>query len=156
MMPETTDAIPRHRQAATIRWALLAVAVGAVLAALVTTFVTGGFKTDRVTRPQGAGDVQTTGAVAGAAFGNAKAGDCLTWSKPDATDLSKTECTQDHLFEVAAAVDLSKYPGAEFAPGAKFPGVLRFAELKEEHCAPAVRAYLGPRYDPSGKFSVGL
>lgn len=155
-MPETTVSSPHYRQAATIRWALLAVAVGAVIAALVTLLVSGGFQSNRPARPAAAGDVVATGAVAGEAFGSAQAGDCLTWNKPDATDLGKTDCTQDHLFEVAAAVDLSRYPGNEFAPGSRFPGVLRFSELKEEHCVPAVRTYLGSRFDPNGKFSVGL
>ncbi len=57
---------------------------------------------------------------------------------------------------MATDIDLSLYPGIEFGPGAKFPGVLRFSELRDEQCAPAVNTYLNGRFDPKGKFSVGL
>ncbi|WP_255450143.1 septum formation family protein [Skermania sp. ID1734] len=142
--------------AATTRRALAAVAVGAVVAAFATIFLTGGFKTDNDLQTHQPGKATSTGAVAGAAFGTAVQGDCLTWKKPDASDLSKVDCKQPHLFEVAAQIDLSKYPGAEFGPGSKFPGVLRFTELKDEDCVPAVRDYLGAKFDPNGKFDVGL
>ncbi|CAM3125341.1 septum formation family protein [Skermania piniformis] len=138
------------------RWALLAVAIGAIAAAVVTITVTGGFGKDRKLETRSPDDPATTGAVAGEAFGTATHGDCLTWTKADASDLSKVNCTDPHLFEVAQEVDLSNYLGAEFGPDAKFPGVLRFAELKQQHCVPAVQRYLNSKFDPNGKFSVGL
>ncbi|KAA0025064.1 septum formation family protein [Antrihabitans cavernicola] len=143
--------------AATTRRVLAAVAIGAIVAAIATIFLTGGFKKDKDLSVHPAGDAAAaTGAVAGEAFGSAAQGDCLTWKNPDASDLGKVDCKEPHLFEVASEVDLSKYPGAEFGPGSKFPGVLRFSELRDEHCAPAVNDYLGAKFDPNGKFDIGL
>ncbi|MFC4606137.1 septum formation family protein [Rhodococcus kronopolitis] len=147
----------RYLSAKTTRRALAAVAVGALLAALITIVFSDGFQSgDELISHPNTGGPMSTGAVAGKAFGTAGVGDCLTWTKDDAGDLSKVDCTDDHLFEVAAEVDLSIFPGTEFGPGSRFPGVLRFSELRDEHCTPAVNAYLGARYDPHGKFSVGL
>lgn len=147
----------RYMSARTTRRVLAAVALGAVLAALVTVVFSGGFKseTELISHPSTGGPM-STGAVAGTAFGTAAVGDCLTWTKDDASDLSKVDCSAKHLFEVAAEVDLSVFPGTEFGPGSRFPGVLRFSQLRDEHCAPAVNEYLGARYDPHGKYSVGL
>lgn len=146
----------RQLSATTTRRALIAVALGAVIAAITTVVIAGGFKGgDELTTDAG-GSLPATGAVAGKAFGTATAGDCLTWSAPDASDLEKVDCSEPHLFEVASEVDLSIFPGAEFGPGSRFPSVLRFSELRTEHCAPAVTEYLGDHFDPHGKFSVGL
>ncbi|HEY5853897.1 MAG TPA: septum formation family protein [Aldersonia sp.] len=149
------DATPARRRvsAKTTRRLLAAVAVAAVVVAFVTIFATGGFDKGDDAESTGAA---ATGAVAGEAFGTAAAGTCLTWTKSDASDLHQVDCNSEHLFEVAATVDLSQYPGAEFGPDSKFPGVLRFTELKDEHCTPAVQRYLGSKFDPNGKFSVGL
>lgn len=138
----------------TTRYALALVLVGAVVAA-VLTFVLTGSKHHAALSVHAPG-AQPTGAVAGAAFGTAQPGDCLTWSNPDASDLAKVDCGQPHLFEVAELIDLRAYPSSEFGTGTKLPGVLRFAELKDEHCLPAVREYLSGHFDPHGKFSVGL
>ncbi|WP_425302970.1 septum formation family protein [Nocardia otitidiscaviarum] len=140
--------------APTLRWGLLAVAVGAMVAALVTLFVSG-FDHGKVEAHSPSGP-QPTGAVAGAAFGTAKTGDCLTWSKADASDLQKVDCGSKHLFEVTADIDLSKYPGREFGAGSRFPDSLRFTELRDEHCVSAAQRYLGGKFDPRGKFVVGL
>ena len=77
-------------------------------------------------------------------------------SVDDASDLAKVDCNEQHLFEVAAEIDLAKYPSAEFGPESAFPGMLRFAELRDTHCVPAVKNYLNGKFDPFGKFSVGL
>ncbi|NNH74029.1 septum formation family protein [Nocardia uniformis] len=140
--------------APTLRWGLLAVAVGAVVAALVTLFVSG-FNHGKV-EAHNPGGAQPTGAVAGAAFGTAKQGDCLTWGKSNASDLQKVDCAGKHLFEVTADIDLSKYPGREFGSGSRFPDSLRFSELRDEHCVSAAQRYLGGKLDPRGKFVVGL
>ena len=137
------------------RRALMLVAAGAVLAALVTAVVAGFGGSDD--EPGGSTSaVVTTGAVAGEAFGTAVAGDCLTWTEIDASDLAKVDCAESHLFEVVKDIDLSVYPGAEWGPGSRFPSVLRFTELRDELCAPAAMDYLDGRFDPHGKFSVGL
>ncbi|MEU0545565.1 septum formation family protein [Nocardia sp. NPDC005978] len=140
--------------APTLRYGLLAVAVGAVAAALITLFVSG-FDSSRV-EAHTPGGSQPTGAVAGAAFGTAGQGDCLSWTKPNASDLVKVECDSKHLFEVTSDVDLSKYPGKEFGDGSRFPDSLRFSELRDEHCVSAAQSYLGGKFDPRGKFVVGL
>ncbi|MGY4650869.1 hypothetical protein ACVWWN_004665 [Mycobacterium sp. URHB0021] len=68
-------------------------------------------------------------------FGNAKAGDCLTWPDNQPDKPSFVLCRDDHLFEVAAAVDMDHF---------------------QEPCQLTVQRYLGPRYDPDGKFTVGV
>ncbi|QIS08050.1 septum formation family protein [Nocardia arthritidis] len=142
-----------HLPAAKLRWGLLAVAAGAVIAALVTLFVTG-FRNDKGLEAHNPAVPGST--ILDKQFGTADRGDCLTWSKPDRTDLTKVSCSGKHLFEVAADIDMSKYPGVEFGPGSRFPDSLRLTELKEEHCLPAVQNYLGGRYDPRGRYIIGL
>lgn len=147
--------VRRPPSATLTRRALVLVAAGAVLAA-IATFVIAGFEGAEGDSGAVAGSTVTTGAVAGEAFGTATSGDCLTWTALDASDLAKVDCGQTHLFEVVADIDLSVFPGSEWGPGTRFPSVLRFTELRDEHCAPAAMDYLGGRFDPSGKFSVGL
>nr|WP_245745840.1 septum formation family protein [Nocardia altamirensis] len=141
-----------HVPAPTLRWGLLLVAAGAVVAALVTMFVTG-FDNKGL-------EAHTPGSpaepVVDKEFGTAVEGDCLSWTKPDHSDLVKVRCENKHMFEVAADVDMAKYPGKEFGPGSRFPDSLRLTELKEEHCVPAVQQYLNGKFDPRGRYIVGL
>lgn len=160
--PSRVDAVRRslsalargglHLSANKLRLGLLLVAGGAVIAALVTLFVTG-FDNEKRLEAHTPGSGST---VLDRQFGTADRGDCLTWTKPDRTDLTKVACSNKHLFEVAADIDLSKYPGVEFGIGSRFPDSLRFNELKEEHCAPAVEQYLDGRYDLRGRYVVNL
>jgi hypothetical protein len=71
----------------------------------------------------------------GAALDNAHAGDCLSWPKnsPEAAHL--VDCNAEHLFEVAQSVDMSD---------------------TQQGCQAAVQRYLGTRYDPNGKFAIGV
>lgn len=158
MAEETTQQSTRRPPSAKLtRRALILVAVGAVLAAVATVVITGFGGSDDDSPPASGGALRTTGAVAGEAFGTAVGGDCLTWSAIDASDLEKVDCEQTHLFEVVQDIDLSVFPpGAEWGPGSRFPSVLRFTELRDQHCAPAAMDYLKGRFDPHGKFSVGL
>ncbi|MFI9507696.1 septum formation family protein [Nocardia sp. NPDC052566] len=142
-----------HLSAPTLRWGLLLVAAGAVIAAMVTLFVTG-FDNEAGLEAHTPGFAGST--VVDKQFGTADRGDCLTWSKADRTDLTKVACSEKHLFEVAADIDMSKYPGVEFGPGSRFPDSLRLTELKEEHCVPAVQDYLGGRFDPRGRYIVNV
>ena len=141
------------RRARLLRFGIPALVVIAALIALVAIYAT---------RHQGTNDASTganlttTGARAGAAFGTANAGTCLTWQAANASDLAKVDCKEQHLFEVAAEIDLSQYPTAEFGPKSAFPGMLRFAELRDAHCLPAVQHYLNGKFDPFGKYQVGL
>ncbi|MFD3510405.1 septum formation family protein [Nocardia sp. NPDC058666] len=140
-----------HVSASKLRWGLLIAALGAILAATVTMAVTG-FDTDKVEAHQpGAEPV-----VRDKEFSKAAQGDCLTWSKPDRSDLVKVNCGDKHLFEVAGVIDLSAYPGREFATGTRHPDSLRMTELRDEHCVTAVQKYLGGRFDPRGKYMVNV
>jgi hypothetical protein len=157
--PTPLPAAPRaagaiHLPAHKLRWGLLAVAVGAVVAALVTLLING-FRSSHGLEAHDPGSAPPTGR-AGAAFGSTHPGDCLTWTNPKTLDLQRVNCADKHLFEVTADIDLSKYPGREFGPGSRFPDSLRLAELSNEHCVPAASAYLGGRLDPRGKFVVGM
>jgi hypothetical protein len=143
-----------HLPAQRVRWGLLALSVGAVLAALVTLAISG-FRSSHGLEAHDPGSTEPTGR-AHSAFGSARPGDCLTWSNPKALDLSKVNCADKHLFEVTAEIDLSEYPGREFGPGTRFPDTLRFTELRDEHCVPAAQAYLGGKLDPRGRFAVGI
>ncbi|NKY85549.1 septum formation family protein [Nocardia veterana] len=138
-----------------LRWGLLAVAVGAVVAALVTLSISG-FRSSHGLEVHDPGSGKPPAGRADAAFGAAKSGDCLTWTSTKTLDLTKVNCADKHLFEVTADIDLSRYPGREFGPGSAFPDSLRFAELRDEQCAPAAAAYLGGRLDPRGRFVVGM
>jgi hypothetical protein len=69
---------------------------------------------------------------------DARPGDCLTWPTGDTQRAARVDCTDDHLFEVA---------GSGPAPAAQ-------AE-QQQTCARAVADYLGPRYDPGGRFVIG-
>lgn len=143
---------PKRIPAPRLRWSLLAVAVGALVAALATLMLSG-FDNDSNLQARSPG-----GAVAKAdkVFASVAPGDCLTWTKPDHSDLVELDCAEEHLFEVTDTVDLSRYPGAEFGPGAVWPDSLRLTELREEHCVPAAQRYLNGRFDPRGKYAVGL
>ncbi|RDI48406.1 septum formation family protein [Nocardia mexicana] len=142
--------LPAHK----LRWGLLAVAVGAIVAALVTMFISG-FRSSNGLEAHDPASPQI-GGRAGTAFGSAKPGDCLSWTNAKTLDLSKVNCADKHLFEVTSDIDLSLYPGREFGPGSRFPDSLRFAELRDEHCTPAAAAYLGGRLDPRGRYVVGM
>lgn len=149
---------PRAMSATTTRRALIAVAVGAVVAAVATIAIAGGFSSGENLR---SADGHRANSSGGAAFAQAEAGDCLNWSTSDdpaqdRQDVTIVDCSDEHRFEVVAPLDLSKYPGAEFGPGARYPGALRFASLRDEHCVAATNTYLGTGFDPYGKFSVGL
>jgi hypothetical protein len=136
-----------------LRWGLLAVAVGAVVAALVTLSITG-FDNGKNLEVHNPGSPAQP--VLDKEFGTAAKGDCLSWTKPDRSDLVKVNCSSKHMFEVAADIDMSRYPGKEFGPGSRFPDSLRLTELKEEHCVPSVQKYMSGRFDPRGKYIVGL
>jgi Septum formation len=72
---------------------------------------------------------------AGVVFSNARAGTCLNWPADAPDKPSFVQCRDDHRFEVAEAVDMAKFG---------------------EPCQAAVRQYLGPRYDPNSKFTIGV
>lgn len=65
-------------------------------------------------------------------------GDCLTWQPGEPERTTHVDCADEHLFEVA---DSEPIPPAE--------------EDRQQICARSVGYYLGPRYDPGGRFVVG-
>lgn len=156
---------PRRNQrtvtAPVARRGLALIAIGAVAAAVVTLFVSGGFsQPEKITTHADSGPA-TSGPVSARSFGSADPGTCLQWTptddpETDRQDLAEVSCAEPHRFEVAQDVDLSAYPGIEFAPGSAYPGALRFGQLRDEHCVGIVDDYLGTKFDPNGKFSVGL
>lgn len=79
-------------------------------------------------------------------------GSCLTWTKPDASDVSKVSCEKEHLFEVVGAADISD----EYGPRAKAPDIDGWRKLTEERCGSIARDYLPKPLDPFGKLTLGV
>jgi hypothetical protein len=82
---------------------------------------------------------------------DAHRGDCLTWPPGAAERAMPVDCADEHLFEVAdsQAMDTTMDIGTDAGnPAAD----VRF----QQTCTQAVARYLGPRYDPGGRFVVGM
>ncbi|KAA0085387.1 hypothetical protein CIW52_05550 [Mycolicibacterium sp. P9-64] len=78
-------------------------------------------------------------------------GDCLTWP-PGAPDRpAVVDCRGDHLFEVADAVEIDTLADTSGADPAT-----HLQRSFRELCPPAVSRYLGSRFDPDGRFGVGM
>lgn len=158
-VPTSTETGPSRRtvQAAKARRLLALVAIGAVGAAAVTIGVSGGFdRSENLPAPTAAGS--SAGTVS---FDSSDAGDCLQWTPTDdpdtdRQDLAEVSCAEPHRFEVARTVNLATFPVAEFATGSPYPDASRFAALRDEQCVAAVQDYTGGRFDPTGRYSVGL
>ncbi|WP_396916870.1 septum formation family protein, partial [Mycolicibacterium sp.] len=139
-------------QAASTRRALLLTALGGLLiAGLITA----------LPRSEGANTALNAGALALGPRGNdtfdhVKTGDCLNWPGPDPDGAHIVSCTDEHRFEVAEAVDMRTFPGSEYGPNAAPPSEDRIKQISQEQCTPALRQYLGPKFDPNGKFTIGL
>ena len=89
-------------------------------------------------------------------FDSAKAGDCLNWPDNAMESIAIVDCKDDHRFEVAETVDMRAYPGSEFGPDADPPSPARIQQITLEQCQPAVERYLGPKYDPTSRFSTSM
>jgi hypothetical protein len=133
---------PLHSLSA--RVVMAGVFIGAILAlALSVTFSWGGDAADGL----GSG----LSPEADAAF-HSPPGSCLTWTKIDAADAHKVDCTQPHLFEVSQVVDISKqYPAS--APG---PTLDQWQSIAQASCADGAKTYLGRSLDPYGRLMVNL
>ncbi|MDT5192080.1 MAG: hypothetical protein QOI28_4331 [Mycobacterium sp.] len=68
-------------------------------------------------------------------FSNAKSGTCLSWPPDQPDKPSFVQCTADHMFEVAKPVAMNNFG---------------------EPCQLAARQYLGDRYDPASRFTIGV
>ena len=137
---------------------LILVAVGSLAAAGITLAASDdlGQTNEDSSAPAAPDAPLSTGSAEGPAFAEAGPGDCLTWTNPVEPDLEKADCGADHLFEVAATVDLSVFPNSEFGPKAAIATPARYVQLRDQVCAPAAERYLDGKLDPSGRFTVGL
>lgn len=77
------------------------------------------------------------------------AGDCVAvvTGADGAPTVGSVDCAATHLFEVAALVDVS----AQFATR---PTDLEWTALLTMRCPDLLRAYVGPTYDPHGRFAL--
>lgn len=114
------------RSAHANRRAALALAFAGLLVASVIQLLTA---------TPGQRDAPDGGSRASVVFGNAQAGACLSWPADAPDQPSFVQCRDDHMFEVAKSVDMSGFG---------------------EPCQAAVRSYLGPRYDPDSRFTIGV
>jgi Septum formation len=80
-------------------------------------------------------------------FNKAHLGDCLDWPPNSPDDVSIVNCSREHRFEVAGWIDN--------APGAAATGTST-QQATRQQCEAAVEHYLGSRYDPNGRFTVGM
>ena len=87
-------------------------------------------------------------------FAEAKTGYCLNWPDNGLDSAVIVDCKDDHRFEVSSAVDMRAFPGSEYGPDAEPPSPARIQQITLEQCQPAVEQYLGPKYDPTSRFST--
>lgn len=148
---------PRSLQASSTRRGLLLTALGGLLiAGLVTALPTVGTGPGRLAGFIDSNPVPSTGSKGNAAFARANSGDCLNWPDGTPESASIVNCADDHRFEVAESVDMRTFPGTEYGPSAAPPSPARIQQINAEQCDPAVRRYLGPKFDPNSKFTVSM
>lgn len=148
---------PRSLQASATRRGLLLTALGALLiAGLVTALPAVGTGPGRLAGFIDSNPIPSTGSKGNAAFARATSGDCLNWPDGTPESASIVNCADDHRFEVAASVDMRTFPGSEYGPSAAPPSPARIQQINAEQCDPAVRRYLGPKFDPNSKFTVSM
>lgn len=148
---------PSGLQATATRRALLLTALGGLLiAGLVTAIPAVGTGPGRLAGYIDNDPVPSTSAKSGAAFDRATSGDCLMWPGITPEAASIVDCAGDHRFEVAESIDMRTFPGAEYGPNAAPPSPARIQQITQEQCEPAVRHYLGVKYDPNSKFTVSM
>lgn len=121
----------RFLRSVSARQLLITVLSGLLVAGVVTVV---GLRDDGPGSTPDAGDASAV-RRATVVFGHAQSGNCLTWPENAPDRPSFVLCRDDHLFEVAESVDMRRF---------------------QEPCELTVRRYLGTRYDPDGKFTVGV
>lgn len=136
-----------------IRVLLAAILVGALVCAGVVGLFGGFDDAGKVQRDE-VGDTKPT--PKSTPFSESQAGDCLTWPLAEPGKQSLVDCTTEHMFEVAGAVDTSVYPGVQFGEDAPWPGPDQFNTIRDEYCPTVVNNYLGGKLDPAGRFTVNL
>lgn len=143
----------RDAQLTPTRRALLLTALGGLMIAGVITVLPDTAAGGRLAGlSSGAGGLGRSNST----FDHAASGSCLNWPDrvPDAAQI--VDCTTEHRFEVAEAIDLKAFPGTEYGPSAAPPSPARIQQISQEQCQSAVQRYLGDKYDPNGRFAVSL
>jgi hypothetical protein len=141
-------------QATSTRRALLLTALGGLLIAGVITALPLG--AGRVSGYAGSNPLAGLDGKGNAAFGKATSGDCLTWPEKTPDAASIVSCKDDHRFEVAESIDLRTFPGSEYGPDAPPPSAARIQQISLEQCQPAVKRYLGDKFDPNSRFTISM
>ncbi|MEZ0363534.1 septum formation family protein [Mycobacterium sp. pUA109] len=136
-------------QATSTRRALLLTALGGLLIAGVVTAVP-------MDDSGPLAPVAHTGGKTSEAFKHATSGNCLMWPDNTLDAATVVNCADEHKFEVAESVDMRTFPGSEYGPSAAPPSANRIEQITQEQCEPAVRRYLGARFDPVGKFVTSM
>ena len=151
------ESVPRRGfvgslQATTTRRALMLTALGALLIAGVVTAAPIGERglLGRYTAAEGLRP------AANQTFANATPGSCINWPDNSPDTATVVDCNEDHRFEVAESIDLRTYPGTEYGPDAAPPSPARIQQISAEQCEPAVKRFLGAKYDPNSRFSISL
>lgn len=78
------------------------------------------------------------------------AGTCLTWTKPDSSDMRRVACDKPHLFEVSGVLSVAK----QYPEGSPSPDKATWRQLTEERCTERAKTYLDKPLDPDGKYIV--
>ena len=125
-LPTNAPANPCERSPRSNRRAALGLALVALLAGGIIQLLTAS--------PDNRG-APSSDSRAGVVFSNAQSGTCLDWPADAPDKPSFVQCRDDHMFEVAKAVQMSNFG---------------------EPCQAAVRQYLGPRYDPNSRFTISV
>ena len=144
----------RSLQATATRRALLLTALGGLLIAGVTTALPAG--ANDAGRLVGYSDSAPTNNRASQTFDKARPGDCLNWPNKEPNQATIVDCKDEHRFEVATSVDMRMFPGSEYGPNAAAPSAGRIQQISQEQCQTAVKRYLGTKYDPNSKFTIGM
>lgn len=79
-------------------------------------------------------------------------GSCLNWTDPEASDVHRVSCDEEHFFEVVGLADLPP----EYGPDAPLPDDETWHELTEQHCVELAEDYLDKPLDPEGKLTIGI
>ncbi|MBK1784391.1 septum formation family protein [Prauserella cavernicola] len=147
-MSDEANRFPPIKPAVRTRVLMVGVFLGAIVAMSLSWVFSWGVETeaDRVEAAQEAAVTARREAF------SSPPGSCLTWTNTDASDVKKVGCAQDHLFEVAGVVDISK----DFPKNARLPNADKWRTLTEEKCGQSVRDYLDKPLDPFGKLSLGV
>ncbi len=142
------------RASSTRRALLLAALGGLLIAGLITANSISNGSSGRLSGY--INPVPSTGVRGNDAFNHATGGDCLMWPERMPEAATVVDCKNDHRFEVAESIDMRTFPGSEYGRDAAPPSAARIEQISQEQCETAVRRYLGAKFDPNSKFTIGM